>query len=79
MECIGRIVDHNIYDVFYIWASARDFGTYCIGEQRRLGRVCAYAQTGQSLSFSHAQSMGVDEGLGQNLDLYLRLIRDLIR
>ena len=34
----------------------------------------AHAQTGQSLSFSHAQSMDVNEGSGQNLDLYLRLI-----
>ena len=69
MECIGRILDHNIYDVSYIWASARDFGTFGICEQRRLRRVCANAQTGQSLSCSQAQSMGVDEGLGQNLDL----------
>ena len=38
----------------FIFASARYFGTHRIGGQRRLGRVCTYVQTHQSLRFSHA-------------------------
>ena len=40
--------------------SARDFGTYRISEQHRLRRVCAYAQTYQSLRCSHTQSKDID-------------------
>ena len=44
------------------WASSWDYGTYIIGDQRRLRRACAYAQSRQSLRCSHTQSMIVDEG-----------------
>ena len=49
--------------------SSRDFGTYRISEQRRLRRVCTYAQTRQSLRCSHTQSMDADESSDQTLDL----------
>ena len=52
-----------------IWTSARDFGTYGIGEQRRFGRVCAYDQTRQSIRCSHTQSMAAVKESDQNLDL----------
>ena len=38
-----------------------DFDTYRNSEQRRLRRVCAYAQTRQGPRRSHAQCMDVDE------------------
>ena len=46
--------------------SARDFGTYRISEQRMLRRVCAYAQTRQSLYCSHTHKMNVDDFSYQN-------------
>ena len=48
-----------------IWASSWDYGTYHIGNQRRLKWTCASAQTHQSLHCSHAWSMEVDEGSNQ--------------
>ena len=48
------------------WASSWDYGTYRIGEQRRLRRDCASAQSRQSLRCSHTQRMEVDEGSDQN-------------
>ena len=47
-----------------------DFGTFRLGEQRRLRQVCAYAyaQTRQCLRCSHTQSMEVDEDLDQTLE-----------
>ena len=46
-----------------IWDSAQDFCSYFIGEQQR------YAQTPQSLPFSHTQSMEIDGGSVQILNL----------
>ena len=48
------------------WPSSQDFGIYRINEQRRLRRVCAYAQTPQSLRCSCIKSMDVDKGSDQN-------------
>ena len=44
-----------------IWASSWDYGNH-IGDQRRLRRACASAQSRQSLRCSHTWSMEVDEG-----------------
>ena len=52
-----------------IYTSTRDDGTYRIGEQLRFRQACAYAQSRQSLRASYAQSMEVEEGSDQNLDL----------
>ena len=43
------------------WASSWDYGTYHIGDQRRLRRACASAQSRQSLPCSHTWSMEVVE------------------
>ena len=64
---IGAI--NNETAINHKWASARDFGIYITSEHRRHRRVCAYAQTRQSLRCSHTQSMDIDEGSVQNLDL----------
>ena len=50
----------------HIWAISWDSGTYHIGDQRRLRRACASAQTRQSLRCSHTWSMEVDESLTKN-------------
>ena len=42
-------------------ASTLDFGSYRIGEQRRLRRVCTYVQTRLSIRCSDIQSMDVDK------------------
>ena len=65
------------HGMVHIWVNARDFCTYRIDEQRRLWRVCAYAyaQTHQSLRCSHTQSMDVDEGSDQSLDIQLHCTR----
>ena len=49
----------------YIWASSWDYSTYHIGDQRRLRRACASAQSRQSLRCSYTWSMEVDEGSDQ--------------
>ena len=51
-----------------IWTSSWDYGTYDIGDQRRLRRACASAQSRQSLRCSHAWSMEVDEESDQTSD-----------
>ena len=51
------------------WASLWDYGTYHIGDQRRLRRACAFAQSRQSLRCSHTWSMEVDEGSEQISDM----------
>ena len=43
----------------YKWASSWDYCTYHIGDQRRLMRACASAQSRQSLHCSHTWSMEV--------------------
>ena len=74
-------MDHSYAQIYmiYILASARDFGTYSISEQRRLRRVCAYAQTRQSLRSSHTQSRDTDEGSDQTLDNWPRWICQHVR
>ena len=49
-----------------IWASSWDYGTYHIGNQRRLRRASASAQSGQSFRCSYTWSMEVD----QKSDIY---------
>ena len=51
------------------WASSWDYGTYHIGNQWRLRRACASAQTCQSLCCSHTWGMEVDEGSDQKSDI----------
>ena len=53
----------------YIWASSWDYGTYHIGDQRRLRRTCASAESRQSLRCSHAWRMEIDEGSDQKSDI----------
>ena len=51
------------------WASSWDYGTYHIGDQRRLRWVCASAQSRLSHPCSHTWSMEVDEGSDQKSDI----------
>ena len=51
------------------WASSWDYGSYHIGDQRRLRRACASAQSRQSLRCSHTWTMEIDEGSDQNSDI----------
>ena len=53
-----------------IWASSWDYGTYHIGDQRRLWQACTSMQSCQSLRCSHTWSMEVDEGSHQKSDIY---------
>ena len=48
------------------WSSSWDYGSYRIGDQRRLRRACASAQSCQSLRCSPTWSMEIDEGSDQN-------------
>ena len=52
-----------------IWVYRQDFATYHIVKQQMLGQACAYEPSHQSLCFSHAQSMEVEESLDEKLDL----------
>ena len=54
-----------------IWASSWDYDTYRIGDQRKLRRFCASAQSRQSLRCSHTWSMELDEGSDRKSDIYL--------
>ena len=54
------------FNDLHIWASSWDYGTYHIGDQRRLGQACAFAQSRQSLRCSHTWLMEVDEESNQN-------------
>ena len=56
-------------EIVNIWASSWDYGTYYIGDQRRLRRACASAQSRQSLRCSHTWSMEVDKGSNQKSDI----------
>ena len=51
------------------WASSWDYGTYHIGDQGRLRRAWASAQSRQSLRCSHTWSMELVEGSDQKLDI----------
>ena len=52
---------HNSYIYHWIkWASSWDYNAYHIGDQWRLRRACASAQSHQSLRCSHTWSMKVD-------------------
>ena len=53
------------------WASSWDYGTYHIGDQRRLRRACASEQSPQSIRCSHTCSMEVDERSYKNQTLSL--------
>ena len=54
----GRVSDSG--------ARGPGFETYRIGDQRRFSRACAYAQSHQSLHWSHTWGMEVDEGSTTN-------------
>ena len=65
------------------WTHLRDFETCRIAEQLRLRRDCAFAQSRQSLRYSHTQTMEVDERSLQDsntwshqIAVYLRLKYD---
>ena len=64
---LSHLEDRKIQD--NIRASSWDFGTYHIGNQRRLKQACASMQFCQSLRFSLTWSMEVDEGSDQKLDI----------
>ena len=65
MSWVNLMITHNI--CFYgeltkiivelssnsLWASSWDYGTYHIGDQQRLRRACACAQSCQSIHSSH--------------------------
>ena len=51
------------------WAGSWDYGTYHIGDQRRLRRACASAQSRQSLRCSYTWSMELDEVSDQISDI----------
>ena len=53
----------------YIWASSWDYGIYHKGDQRKLRRACAFAQSRHSLRCSHIWSREVDEGSDQKSDI----------
>ena len=48
-----------LYFELYV-CSAREFGTYSVGERWRFRSVCTYTQTHQSLCCFHTQSIDVD-------------------
>ena len=54
---------------FLNWASSWDYGTYHIGDQRRLRRACASAQSRQNLRYSHTQRKEDDEGSDKKSDI----------
>ena len=49
------------------WDSSWDNGTYRTGDQRRLRRACASAQSNHSLRCSYTWTLEVDEGSYQNI------------
>ena len=51
----------NLIIIKIEWASTWDFGTYLIGEQKRLRRACENVRSHQSLSCLQIQSMNIDE------------------
>ena len=52
------------------WTSIREFCLFHFGEQLRLRRACAGAQTRQSLRCSNIQGKEVYEGWGQNVGIF---------
>ena len=54
-------VKQNFDNIVNIWASSWDYGTYHIGDQRRLRWACASAQSHHSLRCSHTWSVEIDE------------------
>ena len=59
---MSRLI-YNIYLLSFCHYLSQhvEFGTYRIVKQRRLGRVCANAQTRQSLFCLHAKSIDADK------------------
>ena len=73
--CIQRVMFHIVANtdtlvpqpmLKSLQAGHWDYGTYHKGGKRRLRRVCASAQSRQSLRYSHTWSMEVDEGSANN-------------
>ena len=57
LPCLSLCPDLSV-DLSIIWSSAWDYGTYYIGDQRRLRRACASAQSHQSHRCSHTWRYG---------------------
>ena len=64
-----RIWCHTSTHFIITWSSSWDYGTYHIGDQRRLRRACPAAQSRQSLCCLHTWSMEVDEGSDRKSDI----------
>ena len=71
MKAITKMVEDWVKTkVFMIkWASSWDYGTYHIGDQRRLRLACTSTQSRQSLRCSHIWSMEVDEWSNKKSDI----------
>ena len=63
---ISECNQHKLLLLVSNWASSWHYGTYHIGDQRRVRRACATAQSRQSLRCSHTWSMEVVEGPNKN-------------
>ena len=73
-RAVGGLLKNPVCKILWLdciskWASSWDYGTYHIGDQRKLRRACACAQSRQSLLCSHTWSMVVDEGSDQKSDI----------
>ena len=64
---LNQLLSHVIFKT--ILASSWDYGTYHIGDQRRLRRACASAQSHQGLRCSHTWSIEIDKGSDQKSDI----------
>ena len=62
------ILDWQLQTSVINWASSWDYGTYHIGDERRLRQACTCMQSHQSLRCSYTWSMEVHEGSEQNSD-----------
>ena len=62
-----------------IGVSSWDYDSYHIGDQRRLRRACASAQSRQSFHCSHTGSMEVDEGSDKKSDIFPHWMAALVR
>ena len=54
-------------EIYNIWASSWDYGTYHIGDQRRLRPACASAQSCQSICCLHTWGMKVHGRVQQKI------------
>ena len=59
-----------VFSVIRQYLRSWNYGTYHIGDLRRLRRACVFAQSHQSLHCSHTWSMEVDERSDKTLDIW---------